>query len=154
MDKQDNRDRNHILFLLEPYFGASAPWVLAQAERRASSPEELPLLLANALPNQQKREQFLSQFIALESSSASSEAIMESDSALDQAADILPGLTLSIAERRLMDFIGEAGRDTAKKMQPKPVNVIDLYTRLALYIPNPDDRKKFLALCPGRTPNA
>lgn len=154
MDNRDNRGRDHILSLLAQYFGATAPWVLTQAERRASSPEELPLLLANALPNQQKRELFLSQFIALESSSASSDAIMESDSALNEAADILPGLTLSIAERRLMDFIGEAGRDTAKKMQPKPVNVIDLYTRLALHITNPEDRKKFLALCPGRTPNA
>ena len=154
MDNRDNRGRDHILSLLAQYFGATAPWVLTQAERRASSPEELPLLLANALPNQQKREQFLSQFIALESSSASSDTIMESDSALDQAADILPGLTLSIAERRLMDFIGEPGRDCVKKMQPKPINVIDLYTRLALHITNPEDRKKFLALCPGRTPNA
>jgi hypothetical protein len=154
MDNRDNRGRDHILSLLAQYFGATAPWVLTQAERRAGSPEELPLLLANALPNQQKREQFLSQFSALESSPAPSTASVENGTALNEGIDILPGLTLSIAERRLMDFIGEAGRDTAKKMQPKPINVIDLYTRLALYIPNPDDRKKFLALCPGRMPNA
>ncbi|MFN7477181.1 MAG: hypothetical protein ACK5RH_04275 [Burkholderiales bacterium] len=154
MNNRDNRGRDHILSLLAQYFGATAPWVLTQAERRASSPEELPLLLANALPNQQKREQFLSQFSALESSLALPEAGVNTSAALNDAVDTLPRLTLSIAERRLMDFIGEPGRDCVKKMQPKPINVIDLYTRLALHITNPEDRKKFLALCPGRTPNA
>ena len=152
MDHQDNRERNTILSLLAPYFGATAPWVLAQAERRARTPGEIPWLLANALSNQQRREELLALFVALEEQrqvpDKKHEAPLESG-----AAEVLPPLTLSIAEHRLMDLIGEAGRDTAQKMYPKPNNVVDLYARLALHIENAEDRKKFLTLCPGRIPD-
>jgi hypothetical protein len=152
MNHQDSRARSDILSLLVPYFGATAPWVLAQAERRASTPDEIPWLLANALSNQQRREELLALFIALAEQGQSPDKKQE-PRAESGATEVLPQLTLSIAERRLMDLIGEAGRDRAQKMHPKPHNVVDLYARLALYIESSEDRKKFLELCPGRIPD-
>lgn len=168
MPELHNETKTRVLALLFSYFGASAPWVLTQAERRASSLADLPDLLVNALPNAQRRQEFLAEFSWLKQedvTSMNAQSVssvptepLQSDTLLEASmpntAAPLTRLSISLAERRLAQFIGDTAVGIAQSLTPAPQTLWELYERLSLKISNDDHKKHFLSLCPGRNANA
>jgi ribonuclease PH len=140
-----------ILALITNHFGASAPWILTQAQSRAASMEELFNVLANAIPEKSKRAHFMADI-----SSAIAEKAPAIDLPVADDSDTKPSLsshTIKLAELRLMQFIGDKGKNLTASLAPAPQSIKELYQRLSLFIPDDEQRQRFMLLCPQRSPN-
>ena len=177
MPDQHNEIKTRILAALTPYFGASAPWVLTQAERRAASLADLPDLLANALPDARRRQEFLTalswlkqEAVAIVNTQPATPPIAEQKQntftgmpgvntaaphlAASNAATPLTRLSISLAERRLAQFIGDTAIGMSQSLVPVPQTLLELYECLASKINHDEHKKHFLSLCPGRNADA
>jgi hypothetical protein len=149
--------RAALLALLQDYLGLAAPWVLTQAERRAGDVQALGELLVLSVKKIEQRGAFATRYAALFSVTADAPAdslppgpVPTGSAAHASASDTaLPPLTISLAERRLLQFIGEQAAGAAKQLSPAPATVLELYEGLARLIADPSDRERFMKLCPG-----
>ncbi|MGZ3236658.1 MAG: hypothetical protein ACXWIN_12230 [Burkholderiaceae bacterium] len=150
-------EKAKILELLTNHFGASAPWILTQAQARATSLEDLYTLLVNAIPEKLKRADFMSEFFAAIAEDAPTEEAptIIAETVVSDSNSILPlsSHTIKIAELRLMKYIGDEGENTTASLVPAPHSINELYQRLSLLIPDNEQRLRFLLLCPQRRSN-
>lgn len=128
-----------LLSVVKLYFGASAPWVLAQAKRRAKHADELRDLLANALTDLTKRDDFIQAFTQLfhASSTEATTADEQSSSVMPPPLNSLNKLSISLAERRLAQFVGDAALGASTRLDPPAQTLVELYDRFSVLIVDP-----------------
>src|SRR5882672_2663289 len=134
-------DLRAIETLLTLHVGPMAKLLLKQSARTASDGPTLVSMLAKYIPAEANRKTFIT--AALEKLEAGTPGAADSPT-VRFSRNLIDAATVEVAAKRLARYLGPIAKVIAKKSPGRPSDLRAYYRQLAVNIPDPADRARFL----------